>query len=334
VVELLLRRAEAPAEEAERLTAQIADLEQRELMRSVGRVEPRHRFRGGNLVRVNDDARHLLSIDESGKSVAGGTQWFALGAVAMTGGAAQAYRARADALKVEFFGRSEITFHEPEMRRRENVFYLGGDGGRQLAFDRALDRLLGDTDFTVFGVGIRKEAFAGFLRDEIDPYLPVDVYAVAIHLLMERYVDYRAASGAPRSLTKVIFESQGAKEDAIHQREYADLLLNGTQWVPSSAFQGWLETGVEFRPKQGSDPIEISDMLSRDLYEWLQAGCEGSPGRWGLFTQRTYCRDDGEMGKFGLKVFPDSDIRERILEHRRAAGRHEEAPAPEGDRRR
>lgn len=77
---------------------------------------------------------------------------------------------------------------------------------------------------------------------------------------------------------------------------------------------------MEFRPKQGSDPIELADMLSRDLYEWLESGCTGDPGRWDVFTEKTYCRDDGRRGKFGIKVFPAEDIEEAVMAHRRAGG--------------
>lgn len=105
-------------------------------------------------------------------------------------------------------------------------------------------------------------------------------------------------------------------EDAFHQLEYARTLLEGSQWVPDSAFRNWLEPGLQFTPKQGSDPTELADMLSREIYEWIRSGCAVAPLRWNLFSRRIYCRGDGQMGKFGVKVFPDSDIRDRIEAHR------------------
>jgi hypothetical protein len=102
--------------------------------------------------------------------------------------------------------------------------------------------------------------------------------------------------------------------------EYARLLIEGSQWVPDSAFRGWLEAGLRFQPKCGSDPMEIADMFARDLYEWIRDGCQTKPKRWDLFSRKTYCRDDGAMGKFGVKIFPDSDIRAKVEEHRKACG--------------
>ena len=330
---MLLERSGTDPSDARALTASITAEEQRQLLRSVGRIEPRKRFKGGRLVRVSNADRHLLYLDESGKSHHSGTDWFALGAVALTGAEAGRYRRRANAIKRRFWGHTDITFHEPPMRRRSDTFDFGGDVAKQTDFDRAIDRLIADTDCVVFGVGIRKKAFLDFTTGGLDPYLPTDMYATAIQMLLERYVDFRATSRPPRSLSRVIFEGQGELEDAVHQREFADVLINGTQWVAATTFRQWLETGVDFTWKRGSDVIELADMVSRDLYEWLESGCQEWPGRWPSISRKIYCRGDRSHGKFGVKVFPDSDIREAIEGHRRVSGQ-EEAPAPEGDRRR
>lgn len=244
---------------------------------------------------------------------------FAVGAVAMDTGQEATYKVAADRVKSEYFGTTDITFHEPEMREHTGRYEFGGDVVRQAEFDAAVNRLVGESDFVVFGVGIRKRAFEEeFVQQGLDPYLPFDVYALAIHLLLERYVDY--LNGQPRPTTgRLTFESQGPKEDAIHQREYVELLVRGTQWVPPSAFRGLLEPGVRFTRKSGSDAMELADMVSRDLYEWTRDGCAAQPLRWGVLTRKIYRRDDMAMGKFGVKVFPDSDIRQLIEEHRAVA---------------
>lgn len=187
--------------------------ERTQWLRADGHIEPRKRFKGGPLVRVRDPERHFLFIDESGKSLPGGSPYFALGAIAMTGAEVDRYRRRADKIKRRFFSRRELTFHEPDMRRRIGDFSFGDDPARQLEFDRALRRLVRGTDFLAFGVGIRKAPFAAFNHSQDDTYLPADMYAVAIHLLLERYVDFRAMSGTVRSHSRVIFESQGPKEE-------------------------------------------------------------------------------------------------------------------------
>lgn len=333
-LELLLDRADFDASPARALTSSITTAAQTELLRAAGHIEPRKRFKGGRLVRVKFPEREYLYVDESGKSFPSSTEWFALGGVAMSGTEARAYGLRANKIKREFWGHTDITFHEPHMRRRSDTFDFGGDVAKQHAFDEAIDQLIADTAFVVFGVGVRKRAFAEFVASGADPYLPTDMYATAIQMLLERYVDHRATSGLARSFSRVVFESQGELEDAIHQREFADVLINGTQWVSASAFRQWLDTGLNFTWKRGSDPMELADMVSRDIYEWLESGCTEYPGRWEALSKKIYCRDDGAQGKFGVKVFPDSDIRAIVERHRAESRPKEEAPAPEGDRRR
>lgn len=322
-LEVLLEGAGFNTAACRTLAASIADQERVELVRGGGRIESRKRFKGGGIQEpASETDRQYLFLDESGKSGSNSvSRFFALAGVAMTDGEAQRYKADADKVKREFFGDQRITFHEPEMRLRDGPFWFGGDQGRHKAFLAAVDALVGRTDFVAFAVGIRKNAFEQeFLKTGLDPYLPMDVYAVAIQMLLERYVDYRAMRSIQRTTSQVVFESQGPLEDAIHQRDYVGVLIDGTQWVSSSTFRQWLRTGVRFTPKQGSDPMEIADMLSRDTFEWIRDGCASSPPRWGIFGQKFYCREDGRFGKFGLKVFPDSDIRAEIEAHREACG--------------
>lgn len=319
-LELLLERASHPVDAARTLTSEIRLAEQTEALKAEGHVESRRRFKGGAVRTPAAPDRWLLFVDESGRSNRGHTDHFALGAVAMTGAEAERYRTRADDLKQRFWGHSGLTFHEPYLRHHDADYYFDGDEARQAEFDAAVDQLVRETDFVAFGVGIRKRAFSDFVESGTDPYLPFDVYAVAIHMLLERFVDFRATSASERTRAKVLLEAQGPREDAEHQRVYADVLLHGTQWVPESAFQQWLETGVLFPAKHGSDPMELADMVSRDVYEWVEAGCAASPRWWALLSERVYCRGDRMQGKFGIKVFPDADIRDVIVAHRRSCG--------------
>ena len=323
-----MERAGYDTEVCSKLVRDLSKSEEAELHRGYGRLEARTRFKKKNSSAplLERRPRNLLYIDESGKSVPQPSTFrhppfFALGAVAMQQEEVDNYCAAADAIKLEFFGRKDFSFHEPLMRHREGDYYLGGDTKRQREFDQALDRLVRESKFVAFGVGVRKALFQKeFVETGIDPYLPTDVYPLAILLLVERYIDFLAHEPESR-LGRVTFESQGPLEDAYHQFEYARVLMNGSQWVPDGAFRSWLETGLRFEPKpHASDPMELSDMLSRDLYEWIRDGSTGTPKRWELFSDKVYCRGDGAMGKFGIKVFPDSDIRDMINAHRARCG--------------
>jgi hypothetical protein len=272
----------------------------------------------------------LLYVDEGGKShtepnVPGPT-YFSLAAVAMNQEASDEYCAAADTIKIEFFGRTDFAFHEPFMRERygdsrSGIDYSFADNpDRQLQFDEAIGKLIDSTDFITFGVAIDKHAYEEeFTEKGLDPYLPTDVYALATVFLLERYVDALAYLG-PKKMGRITFESQGPKEDAYHQLEYARILLEGSQWLPEASFRNWLYTGLAFAPKVGSHPCELADFLARDLYEWIKNGCTNKPKWWHHFCSKVYVRGDGLMGKFGIKVFPDTEIREVILAHRRMYG--------------
>lgn len=327
-LEVLLKRADFDMSHCAELLTRIGNAQRTWLSRSGGRVESRRKYKGsphsGHPL-LETRPTSVLYIDEGGQSKPEKLEpprptFFALSSIALPEELAADYCERADKVKQEFFGRTDLTFHEPFMRNREDPFYFEGDEDRQKEFDAALDQLVEDTEFVVFGVGVRKHAFENdFVVAGLDPYLPTDAYALSILLLLERYIDF-LHSEANNRLGRVIFESQGPLEDAVHQLEYARVLIEGTQWVHDSAFRNWLEPGLKFQPKCGSNPMEIADMLARDVFEWIRSDCKEEPRRFPLFSKKIYCREDGAEGKFGLKVFPDSDIREHVLAHRKRCG--------------
>lgn len=324
-IEELLRTANFTSQSATSLTAEILAQEQAELQRAEGRVEPRRRFKQNSSSHPIQDGRTIntIFIDEAGRSdPLYSASTFALGGVALSDEAIVAYIDEADELKERFFGRTDIGFHEPHMRNHRDDFEFAHNAARQQEFCEALDALVSATDCVAFGAVIRKDKFAEFVASESDPYLPPDIYATAIHMMVERYADYLAMSHPGKALGALVFESQGALEDAEHNKHYLDLLTHGTQWISASAFRSALQTGVRFLKKPTfSHPLELADMWSRDLFEWATNGClvEG-PRRWPHFNQKIYRRGDMRVGKFGVKVFPDSDIKELIDLNRDSIG--------------
>jgi hypothetical protein len=319
----LLSRAGVKLDDTEAISRQLLALETHELQRAFGRINSRKKYKGRPTTIIRQRPRNVLFVDEAGKSfpepkVKNDPHVFALSGIALPQEAVDDYCAAADDIKMSFFGKVNITFHEPRMRQGEGAFKFKNNA-EAIAFNKEVDALVEATPFTAFGVGIRKTGFTEFVDEGLDPYLPTDVYSVAIILLMERYIDFLVHSD-PERMGRVIFESQGKKENAFHQLEYARHLHEGSQWIPPGVFQDWVEPGLTFVPKAGSDPTELADMLARDIFEWVRRGCRGTPKRWEIFKKKFFRREDGLMGKFGLKIFPDSDIRERVLSHRQQCG--------------
>lgn len=319
VLEVLAERAGMDVAAIHEFNLQLTREEQTSLLKAAGHVESRKRFKITSPPPPHDTARvtDFLYLDECGKpSFNSPDPVFALAGISMSLKEVRQYNRRINEIKIAFFGHKDFTLHEPNIRRHEENYSFGGNVQRRREFCEALDAAVTGLEFRAFGVAIRKAEFSKFMGIGTDPYLPLDLYSVAIHLLFERYVDYLATHRPRRLLGRVTFESQGTRENAEHQRDYVELLLNGTQWVPDSAFRHWLETGVRFTRKQGTEPMELADMLSRDIYEWAKGNCSGEPRRWACFDPKIYRRGDMAMGKFGIKVFPDSDIRDAVEVHR------------------
>lgn len=262
-----------------------------------------------------------LFLDESGTAVMGSPEdVFSLGGVAMNAEDIEAYKQAADLLKTRFFGHVNVTFHEPMMRKHRGLFNFRGDTAKQNAFSAEHRSLVASTPFTVFGAAIRKTEFKRlFVETAADPYLPNQIYDLAIMLVMERFVDHLAYD-PDRRLGRVHLESIGARPDAEHQAAYGDLMLHGTQYVPENTFQSWLEAGCRFVPKSGSGVGELADLVARELYEWAMSDCKVTPPYWGILSTKCYCRGDGHYGRFGLKVFPECGVSEAVYAHREACG--------------
>lgn len=320
-LDILLTRAGLDSTICKKLQEEIKQQELIELQRSYGRVDSRKKLKNRSGHPLLEERPHnCLFLDEAGKSNLEPKKeksYFALAGIAIDEENIDNYIIQADEIKREFFQRIDFSFHEPDMRLNRGKYYFEGDKSKQDEFDQALEKLIISTDFTAFGVGVRKHGFEKeFVDSGIDPYLPTDAYSLAITMLLERYVDYLGYQHSNRRMGQLTFESQGPKEDAYHQLEYARLLLEGSQWVPGSTFMDWLLAGLTFKPKKHSHPLELADMLARAIYEWVEEDCQTIPKRWETFSQKIYCRDDGTRGKFGIKIFPDTDIRLWIDAHR------------------
>jgi hypothetical protein len=301
--------------------------------RAIGRIEPRSRFKAMTSNTLLESRPPMtLYLDECGTSSPfkptspAGHSVFAVSGVAMTEEAKFAYCAKADAVKRQFWGHIDITFHEPYMRNHDRDYYFGGDTKKQQDFDAALLKLLEETDFVAFGAVVRKDAYQSeFLEDGRDAYLPHDSYSLAIALILERFVDFLAHQET-RFRGRLVFESQGPRQDAEHQHSYATVMIEGTRFVPENTFMQWLDAGCSFVPKCGSHPVEVADIVSRDFYDWVRSGCTCEVANWDMLRSKIYCRDRGVQGTFGLKVFPATGLEAEVYAHRKECG----AALPEG----
>lgn len=281
-----------------------------------------------------------LFVDESGQAddvwkPDKSAPFFTLGAIAISAAAHKEYPIRAKQLKQKFFkGGNNIVLHASELREAMRHSHEGkgefvlNSGKSWSALERALERLIEETEFTAFGIIIQKKDFhEEFTETGKDPFLPRETYDLALHLLLERFTSFLAsATDAP--IGSITLESQNPEQDARHQLGIAETIAYGTRWVSPRPLQRDIQPGVEFLKKQSSHPLELSDMLANFLYQLARDGFDrpprlrrdGSTKLWETFCRKFYQEGDLRQGKFGLKVFPAGRL-DRWLDDFRAKWR-------------
>lgn len=311
----------------ERLEALILDLrrfQSAEAQRGGGHLEPRAKYKGRSQHLAVEGGRGLLTLylDESGQAQKSPDQpVFVLAGVAMDEDQAASYVANADSLKIRFGLDPSITLHGPKIEKGVDSFAFGDDRQKQEAFQAGVADLVRAAEFTLVGAIIRKDALERDVANGEDyGNLPPGLYEMALTFVAERLVDMLYAD-ANRPCGSLLFESIGNLEDALHQRAFADLLIHGSEFVSDGCFRGWLKPGCQFRTKAGSHPLELADLAARAMLTWTREGMPADHAFWALWASRIAMRDDLEKGRFGVKIFPDGDVRGQVMEMRRAAKR-------------
>ena len=187
------------------LITELTGIEAAELQRAHGKVGSRKRFKHGSSHPLLDSRSTIfLFIDESGKDDVGSQSMenvFALGAISIDDEDSREYVTRADDLKQKYFGRTTVNFHEPHIRNRDREYYFQGDVPTQDAFQSEHSELMQSVNFQIFGAAIRKQEFvSGFVDQRPDPYLPVDIYWLAIAMLLERFTDFVLPGSSQRTV--------------------------------------------------------------------------------------------------------------------------------------
>ena len=96
-------------------------------------------------------------------------------------------------------------------------------------------------------------------------------------------------------------------EDALFQREYARLLIDGTSYVSSAWFRQQLRPGIEFRTKQDNvSGLQLADLLARPCGEKV-LNPDQAPERWSVFREKLCPGQETAHSILGMKVVPWGD---------------------------
>lgn len=270
------------------------------------------------------DAEHedwYLVIDECGKDTTTSQNPFVLSGILISTREVANYIQRANKIKDRFFGRDiRVAFHDPYLREGKTDgivdYSFSNNAEKQQELKQEITELITKTPCHAFAVAIpipeynQEQTTAKLNGYSLYPELPKGIYPMAIMLLMERCLDFLAYGLNSKPKVTVVFESIGPKEDIEHQLTFAQVLHLGTEWVKPDVFRKYFYPGVSFLTKEaykkdkGSHPLELADILGRDVFEWLKGNGQTNPYFWNIWKQKFYKRESGRSGRFSLKILP------------------------------
>lgn len=196
-----------------------------------------------------------------------------------------------------------IIVHEPEVRRREGVWYKPDPIEQQSLLDSLATQVLG-MDFTVIAAVIGKhEYWRRYGSSPVDEFLPRNHYLMCIDFIMERFVHFLFHRGND-AWGRVFAEARRRVEDVRVQVEYVRLQLDGTRFSADQTFRYHLGPTIEFLDTaENHSGLQIADLLARPVAERLLRS-DIEPARWSCVVGKLYDGCTGEPHKYGLKAFP------------------------------
>ena len=202
-------------------------------------------------------------------------------------------------------GSVDKRIHEPNIRRKRLKYWLNAHGSSDLdGFKNELNNILAKTNYSLITVVIRKDEYQEeFEQKQVDMFLPISPYHIALDFVLERFVHYLHYK-ANDAEGLVIAERIGPKEAAQLMNEYSRLQLEGTQYISDSWFRYQLAESIIFGEKQDLMPgLEMTDVIARPIAEKV-IDPSHTPVRWEPIRKKFYDGGQGRPESYGLKVFP------------------------------
>ncbi len=110
------------------------------------------------------------------------------------------------AFKFEHFGHDAVVLHEQDIHRGKAPFDFGGNGQQQTTFRQGLNAMVAGLDYGVIATAIDKPLLAQTTVS--------DAYGLALQRCIEQVSGFLETRGQHESITYIVIESRGRKEDA------------------------------------------------------------------------------------------------------------------------
>lgn len=204
--------------------------------------------------------------------------------------------AEVDTLKRDLFGSTDVVLHSRDIRKCEGAFTKLFDLDLKQQFYERLNTVLSKNDYTVIAVAIRKDDFISRYGKLAD-----DPYELSLSFLLERALMHTDKKST--AIMSVTIEGRGAREDAILQSRYNELLDRGTKNITPERFKKRF-SGISFRRKRDNDcGLQIADLCAYPIARHLINPKEPYPA-FDILEKKIRRGPTGSVDGYGLKVFP------------------------------
>lgn len=194
-------------------------------------------------------------------------------------------------LKFATFGHDMVVLHESDIRRKKGAFSRLSKEPRE-AFLTTLTDIIGAADFQLVAVVIDKRK----LKDRYSN--PAHPYHLALEFGLERI--YRLLKGAAQgdTLTYIVCEARGAKEDAELELAFRRIRDGANYFHRRLPFDL-----IMADKKTNSEGLQLADLTARPI--GLTVLRPGQANRAAEVLEEKFYRDrTGSKLGMGLKVFP------------------------------
>jgi len=239
---------------------------------------------------LDESGDHSLSVIDPQYPV------FVLGGVIVDAGyAATEMDAAIQRLKLDVFGRADITLHTSDIVRQRGPFGILVDPQRRRLFHDRLNALMRQLDYIVVACAIRKDAhLAAYGAAALDPY------ALSLNVLVERFC-FALADTRQTQPGAIVAERRDKALDSALLAAWRHLRERGTAYLRPQAIRDRV-AHLQLEGKQaGIAGLEIADLVVSPIGRFVA----GRPPRedWSIVESKLRRRKGDYLGA-GLVILP------------------------------
>ena len=200
-----------------------------------------------------------------------------------------------NSLKQQVFGKTDIIFHEKDIRDQLGDFGCLSDEATRKSFWSGIHTILSDNMIYTIGVGVSAEVATSVYKSA---FLNTN-YSIALHTLLENYVYFLERNNAKGS---VVIESTNGTADGRLRNLFHTIVSDGTLFIERNAFQSYLTT-ITFHIKQDNhNGLQIADFMPNAINRRISGLKPKLYSTINIIESKLY---DGHIGmpyRFGLKI--------------------------------